>query len=119
MLHQLLYKHTNQPGGEFKREDNLIIDRLKDGSTRVRFTPPPAGQTYLSVHNLINAYQFGAPPHAGIAPGLDRLIMLLAGEKDIREVIAFPMSSGGQTSVMDAPSELSKEQLKELHLKLE
>ncbi len=69
--------------------------------------------------HLINAYQFGAPFHAGIAPGLDRLVMLLAGEKDIREVIAFPMSSGGQTSVMEAPSELSKEQLVELHLKVE
>lgn len=69
--------------------------------------------------HLINAYQFGAPTHAGIAPGLDRLVMLLSGEKDIREVIAFPMSSGGQTSVMDAPSELSKEQLSELHLKIE
>ena len=69
--------------------------------------------------HLINAYQYGAPTHAGIAPGLDRLVMVLAGEKDIREVIAFPMSSKGQTSVMDAPSELSKKQLKELHLKIE
>src|SRR3989344_4654272 len=69
--------------------------------------------------HLINAYQYGAPPHAGSAPGLDRLVMLLAGEKDIREVIAFPMSSKGQTSVMDAPSEITKKQLKELHLKIE
>jgi len=68
--------------------------------------------------HLINAYQFGAPTHAGIAPGLDRLVMLLAGEKDIREVIAFPMSSGGQTSVMDAPSELSKKQLDELYIQI-
>ena len=58
MLHQFLYKYTNQTGGDFKREDNLIIDRLKDGSTRVRFTPPAASQTYLYLHNLINAYQF-------------------------------------------------------------
>lgn len=69
--------------------------------------------------HLIDAYKFGAPPHAGIAPGFDRLVMLLAGEKDIREVIAFPMSSKGQTSVMDAPSELSEKQLKELHIKIE
>lgn len=58
MFHQFLYKHTSQAGGEFKWEDNLIVDRLKDGSTRVRFTPPPASQTYLYMHNLINAYQF-------------------------------------------------------------
>jgi len=68
--------------------------------------------------HLINAYEYGAPPHAGIAPGLDRLVMLLANEQDIREVIAFPMSSHGQTSVMDAPSEASKKQLAELHIKI-
>ncbi|TSC74713.1 MAG: aspartyl-tRNA synthetase [Parcubacteria group bacterium Gr01-1014_44] len=68
--------------------------------------------------HLINAYKYGAPFHAGIAPGLDRLVMLLAGEKDIREVIAFPMSSRGQTSVMDAPSAASPKQLKELGLEI-
>ncbi|MDP3953917.1 MAG: aspartate--tRNA ligase [bacterium] len=68
--------------------------------------------------HLINAYEYGAPPHAGIAPGLDRLVMLLANEQDIREVIAFPMSSHGQTSVMDAPSEASEKQLAELHIKV-
>ena len=69
--------------------------------------------------HLIHAYEYGAPPHAGIAPGLDRLVMLLAGEKDIREVIAFPMSARGQTSVMNAPSPISPKQLKELRIKLE
>lgn len=69
--------------------------------------------------HLIRAYEYGAPPHAGIAPGLDRLVMLLAGEKDIREVIAFPMSSRGQTSVMEAPSVASPKQLRELSLKID
>lgn len=64
--------------------------------------------------HLISAYEYGAPPHAGIAPGLDRLVMILAGEENIREVIAFPVSAKGQTSVMDAPSEASPKQLKEL-----
>lgn len=68
--------------------------------------------------HLINAYQYGAPPHAGIAPGLDRLVMLLAGEPNIREVIAFPVASSGQTAVMDAPSEVEPKQLKELHIKV-
>jgi aspartyl-tRNA synthetase len=66
--------------------------------------------------HLIHAYEYGAPSHAGMAPGLDRLVMLLAGESDIREVIAFPMSSRGQTSVMDAPSPATPKQLKELRL---
>ena len=68
--------------------------------------------------HLIHAYEYGAPPHAGIAPGLDRLVMLLANEKNIREVIAFPVSSSGQTSVMDAPSEVDKKQLDELGLEV-
>lgn len=68
--------------------------------------------------HLTNAYLYGAPPHAGIAPGLDRLIALLAGEENIREVIAFPVSSSGQTSVMDSPSAATEKQLKELHLKV-
>jgi aspartyl-tRNA synthetase len=77
-----------------------------------------AEQTEERFGHLIDAYKFGAPFHAGIAPGLDRLVMLLAGEQDIREVIAFPMSSKGQTSVMDAPSPTTPKQLKELHLKI-
>ncbi len=69
--------------------------------------------------HLTGAYHYGAPFHAGIAPGLDRLVMLLAGEPNIREVIAFPMNSSGQTSVMQAPSEATPKQLKELHIKTE
>jgi len=68
--------------------------------------------------HLLEAYTYGAPSHAGIAPGLDRFIMILAGEENIREVIAFPVSSGGQTSVMDAPSDVSKEQLDELGIEI-
>jgi len=58
MFHQFLYKYTGQPGGEFKWEDNLIVDRLEDGTERVRFTPPPASQTYLHIHSLVEQYRF-------------------------------------------------------------
>ncbi len=68
--------------------------------------------------HLIKAYEFGAPPHAGMAPGLDRLVTMIANEPDIREVIAFPVSAKGQTSVMDAPSVVPEKQLKELHLNI-
>jgi len=68
--------------------------------------------------HLLSAYQYGAPTHGGIALGLDRLAALFSGEDNIREVIAFPVSSSGVTSVMDAPSELGEEQLKELNLKI-
>ncbi len=75
-------------------------------------------ETEARFGHLIKAYEFGAPPHAGMAPGLDRLIMLLANEQNIREVIAFPMNASGQTSVMDAPSEARPEQLKELGIQI-
>ena len=65
---------------------------------------------------MINALSFGAPPHGGIAPGIDRIIMLLAGEKNIREVTLFPMNQNAQDLMMNAPSEISEEQLKELRL---
>ncbi len=68
--------------------------------------------------HLIRAYEYGAPPHAGMAPGFDRLIAVLQNEPDIREVIAFPVSSSGQTSVMDAPSEVEQKQLGELGIEI-
>jgi len=65
---------------------------------------------------MINALSYGAPPHGGIAPGIDRIVMLLAGEKNIREVTMFPMNQNAQDLMMNAPSEANEEQLKELGL---
>ena len=67
---------------------------------------------------MINALSFGAPPHGGIAPGIDRIIMLLANEKNIREVTMFPMNQNAQDLMMKAPSNVTEEQLKELNLTL-
>ena len=68
---------------------------------------------------LFNAFQFGAPPHAGIAPGLDRIIMLLTESETIRDVIAFPMNSKAQDIMMGAPGNVSKEQLRDVHIRLD
>ena len=68
---------------------------------------------------LFNAFQFGAPPHAGIAPGVDRMIMLLTGSDTIREVIAFPMNSKAQDLMMGAPGNVTREQLRDVHIKLD
>ena len=65
---------------------------------------------------MINALSFGAPPHGGIAPGIDRIIMLLAGEKNIREVTLFPMNQNAQDLMMNAPSQISDKQLAELNI---
>ena len=68
---------------------------------------------------MLNAFRYGAPPHGGSAPGIDRIVMLLAGETNIREVIAFPMNQQAQDLLMGAPSPVPPERLKELHLKLD
>ena len=67
---------------------------------------------------LYNAFQFGAPPHAGMAPGVDRMIMLLRGEENIREVIAFPMSGSAQDLMCGAPGDVTEQQLREVHIKV-
>lgn len=67
---------------------------------------------------LYNAFQFGAPPHAGMAPGVDRMIMLLRGEENIREVIPFPMNGNAQDLMCGAPNEVSEMQLREVHIKV-
>ncbi|HBG54962.1 MAG TPA: Asp-tRNA(Asn)/Glu-tRNA(Gln) amidotransferase GatCAB subunit C, partial [Ruminococcaceae bacterium] len=68
--------------------------------------------------SLYHAFQYGAPPHAGMAPGVDRMLMLLTGEENIREVIAFPMNSNAQDLMMGSPGEVTEQQLREVHIRL-
>ena len=67
---------------------------------------------------MIKAFKFGAPPHGGIAPGVDRMVMLIADTVNIREVIAFPMNQKAEDLLMDAPNHVSDEQLRELNIML-
>ena len=67
---------------------------------------------------MINAFKFGAPPHGGSAPGIDRIVMLLADEPNIREVIVFPMNQKAEDLMMNAPAAVTAKQLKELHIRL-
>ena len=68
---------------------------------------------------MINALSYGAPPHGGIAPGIDRIVMLLADKKNIREVTLFPMNQNAEDLMMQAPSNVESSQLKELGIKIE
>ncbi|MBQ3417377.1 MAG: aspartate--tRNA ligase [Ruminococcus sp.] len=68
--------------------------------------------------SLYTAFQYGAPPHAGMAPGVDRMLMLLTEEENIREVIAFPMNSNAQDVLLGSPNEVSEQQLREVHIKI-
>ena len=67
---------------------------------------------------MIRAFQFGAPPHGGIAPGIDRIVMLLCGAENLRDVTMFPMNQQAEDLLMGAPSEVSAKQLRELHIRL-
>jgi aspartyl-tRNA synthetase len=78
----------------------------------------PREETEAKFGGMLNAFRYGAPPHGGLAVGLERVVMLLAGEENIREVTMFPLTQSGQDLLMRAPSPASQKQLKELHLKV-
>ena len=67
---------------------------------------------------LYEAFKYGAPPHAGMAPGIDRMLMLLLDEETIRETIALPMTASGADLLMEAPAEVTEQQLREVHIKV-
>ncbi|HIU35418.1 MAG TPA: aspartate--tRNA ligase [Candidatus Fimenecus excrementigallinarum] len=78
----------------------------------------PAEEVERRFGALFKAFHYGAPPHAGMAPGVDRMLMLLKGEENIREVIAFPMNANAQDLLLGAPNTVSEQQLREVHIKL-
>jgi aspartyl-tRNA synthetase len=75
-------------------------------------------ETERKFSGMLNALRFGAPPHGGTAPGIDRIVMLIAGEENLREVTMFPMNQRAEDLMMGAPSEVSPKQLRELHIRL-
>ena len=107
-------------------QHDFVLNGFEIGGGSIRITDPKIQrkvfeilghtkeETQKKFGHLLEAFSYGVPPHGGIAPGIDRFLYVVLDEPSLREVIAFPTTSGGRTSVMDAPSEASEEQLKEL-----
>ena len=78
----------------------------------------PRGKLEQKFSGMLRALTYGAPPHGGIAPGIDRIVMLLCGEENLREVVLFPMNQRAEDLLMGAPSEVTQKQLRELHIRI-
>ncbi|MBI4008951.1 aspartate--tRNA ligase [Candidatus Roizmanbacteria bacterium] len=110
-------------------QHDLILNGYEVGGGSIRIHEPTVQQKVFDLigftdiqeqqfEHMLTAFSHGVPPHGGIAPGIDRFTMAVLAEPSVREIIAFPASSGGKTSVMDAPAEVTKEQLKELGINI-
>jgi aspartyl-tRNA synthetase len=110
-------------------QHDLVLNGYEVGGGSIRIHQPEVQEKVFELigfteeqkkqfTHMLEAFSYGVPPHGGIAPGIDRLLFVALGEPSIREVVAFPASSGGKISVMDAPSTAGEEQLKELGIKI-
>lgn len=111
LQHDLVLNGFEVGGGSIRIHDSMVQKKVFD---LIGFTQEQQKQ----FSHMIEAFSYGVPPHGGIAPGIDRLLMALLGEPSVRELIAFPASSGGKIAVMDAPSLATDEQLSELGITL-
>ncbi len=109
LQHDLVLNGYEVGGGSIRIHQPEIQQKIFQ---LIGFTP----QQQAQFEHLLTAFTYGVPPHGGIAPGLDRLLMAILGEPSLRETIAFPASGSGLTAVVDAPSPATAEQLEELHL---
>lgn len=121
---------TKDPLTVLAHQYDIVCNGIELGSGAVRNHKPevmykafeiagyPASVVDEKFGGMVSAFKLGAPPHAGIAPGVDRIVMMLTGEENIREVIAFPMNQRAQDLMMNAPGSVSERQLRDLHIKI-
>ena len=119
----------SDPGKVRGLQHDLVLNGYEIGGGSIRIHQPEIQEKVFDLigfsekqksefSHMLTAFKYGVPPHGGVAPGIDRFLMAVLGEPSLREVIAFPMTAGGTTAVMDAPNEAEAEQLKELGLKV-
>jgi aspartyl-tRNA synthetase len=111
LQHDMVLNGYEVGGGSIRIHDPQIQEKVFE---LIGFTSEQKKQ----FQHMLTAFKYGVPPHGGIAPGIDRFIMVVLAEPSIREVMAFPAISSGQTAVVNAPSKPEPDQLKELHLKI-
>jgi len=111
LQHDLALNGSEVGGGSIRIHDPKIQEIVFD---LIGFTD----EQKFQFEHMLTAFKYGVPPHGGIAPGIDRLLWKILGENSLREVMAFPASASGQTSVMDAPSKATDAQLRELGIKV-
>lgn len=118
------------PGKVRGLQHDMVLNGFEVGGGSIRISDPKIQEKVFKLigfsekqraqfDHMLTAFTYGVPPHGGIAPGLDRFIMTVLGEPSVREVMAYPTSSSGQTAVLDAPSEATEGQLKELGIKVD
>ena len=112
LQHDLVLNGVEMGGGSIRIHDPKVQEKIFD---LIGFAPEQKQQ----FAHMLEAFEYGVPPHGGIAPGIDRIVRILAGEEKISEVIAFPLSGSVRDPLMGSPSEVADKQLKELHLKIE
>jgi len=121
---------TKNPPEIFAHQYDIVCNGVELSSGAVRNHSPEIMEKAFAIAGyppeelrkrfsaLYSAFKYGAPPHAGMAPGIDRIVMLIAGEETIRDVIAFPLNSNAQDLLLNAPNEVSEKQLREVHIRI-
>jgi len=110
--HDLVLNGFEVGGGSIRIHDSKVQEKVFD---LIGFTKEQKGQ----FSHLLEAFKYGVPPHGGIAPGIDRLLMVLLGESSLKEMIAFPLMGDARDPMMGSPSEVTDKQLKDVHIKLD